>query len=106
MHIQKGSIIVEDTGYGTAWQNPDGRLFVMFSGCNEAYEITADEAVDGRLVSVDCTIEQTLGSWGPTQEFRRYLENRTEERKGVTAYFSMFGGKYHPWKKHQPMGLL
>ena len=105
-YIQKGSIIVENTGYGTAWQNTDGRLFVMFSGCNEAYEITADEAVDGRLISVDCTIEQTLGSWGPTQEFRRYLENRTEERKGVTAYFSMFGGEDHPWKKHQPMGPL
>jgi len=107
-YIQKGSIIVENTGYGTAWQNTDGRLFVMFYGSNKAYEITADEAVDGRLVSVDCTIEQTLGSWGPTQDFRRYLEKRTEEREGVRAYFSTFGGsrKDHPWQKHQPMGPL
>ena len=69
---------------------------------DDVYEITADETVE----QFGYTLVQTLGSWGPTQEFRRYLENRTEERKGVTAYFSMFGGKYHPWKKHQPMGLL
>ena len=82
-YITKGSTIVENTGYGAAWENTDGRMFVMFSGCNEAYEITEDEIVE----QLNYTLEQTLGSWGPTQNFRRYLEDRTEKKGGVTAFF-------------------
>ena len=82
-YMTKGSTIVEKTSYGAAWKNTDGRMFVKFSGCNEAYEITEDEIVE----LSNYTLEQTLGSWGPTQEFRRYLEERTEKRGGVTAFF-------------------
>ena len=85
-YMTKGSTIVESTSYGTAWKNTDGRLFVNFTGCNEAYEITEDEIVE----LSNYTLEQTLGSWGPTQEFRRYLEERTEKRGGVTAFFDKF----------------
>lgn len=82
-YMTKGSTIVEHTGYGIAWKNANGRLFVMFSGSHSAYEITANETVE----QLDYTLVQTLGSWGPTQDFRRYLENRTEEKGGMTAFF-------------------
>ena len=93
-YMEKGSTIVEKTGYGTAWKNTDGRLFVMFSGSNEAYEIGLEE-LDLAPIGRDdqypnYTLEQTLGSWGPTQQFRRYLVERTEIMDGVTAFFDKF----------------
>lgn len=84
IHMTKGSTIVENTGYGAAWKNTDGRLFVMFSGCNEAYEIGLEEHA---RACPNYTLEQTLGSWGPTQRLRRYLVERTEIMNGVTAFF-------------------
>jgi len=63
--------ILRETGYGTAWKD-NGRMFVKFTGSDRIYEITEGECER----AVDCTIEQTLGSWGPTQELSRYLKNR------------------------------
>ena len=86
-YMEKGSTIVEKTEYGTAWKNTDGRLFVMFSGSNEAYEIGLEEHA---RACPNYTLEQTLGSWGQTQKLHRYLVERTEIMDGVTAFFDKF----------------
>jgi len=69
--MREGSTIVSDTGYGIAWEH-HGRMFVSFSGSDTVYETTENETVD----QFNYTLVQTLGSWGPTQEFRRYLESK------------------------------
>ena len=63
--------ILSETGYGKAWED-NGQIFVTFTGSDHIYEITESESER----AVDCTVEQALGSWGPTQELRQYLENR------------------------------
>ena len=74
IHMTEGSTLVRNTAYGSAWKDTNGRMFVMFFGDDdEVYEITDNEPVE----QIDCTIEQTLGSWGPTQEFHRYLLDRS-----------------------------
>ena len=77
-YIEDGSTIVRNSGYGVVWKQPDGRTFVVFYNRNDdntVFETTANETVE----QFGYTLSQTLGSWGPTQNFRRYLESRTRK---------------------------
>jgi len=62
--------VLVKTAYGEAWKE-NGETYVRFHNNELVYKIR-----EGEIVETGYTLEQTLGSWGPTQDLRMYLENR------------------------------
>lgn len=71
-YMSKEGEIVVKTAYGAVWKEGT-RFYATFTG-HDGYpwEISEDETVE----HLGYTLQQTFGSWGPTQEFRRHLEER------------------------------
>ena len=73
--------VIVDTGYGTAWKENDEspwdnsltfvQFFYRFGSRNLSYNIT--ELDLSKAIGHD-DLTKVLGSWGPSNKLRRYLE--------------------------------
>ena len=70
--------VIVDTGYGTAWKENDEIKvkFASMSGIPTVYDITNLNLSYALGTTFPLTIRQVLGSWGPSNELKRFLEKR------------------------------
>jgi len=73
--------VIVDTGYGTAWKEID-EIFVEFASMypHQVYNITKLDLSKAIGYNVPLTISQVLGSWGPSNKLRMFLEKRMAVR--------------------------
>ena len=70
--------VIVDTGYGTAWKEND-KIKVKFASMytdQPVYNITDLDLSAAIGYNFPLTIRQVLGSWGPSNELKMFLEKR------------------------------
>ena len=70
--------VIVDTGYGTAWKEND-EIKVKFASMytdQPVYNITDLDLSAAIGYNFPLTIRQVLGSWGPSNELKMFLEKR------------------------------
>jgi len=70
--------LIIKTGYGTAWKENDEIKvkFASMSGIPTVYNITDLDLSAAIGYNFPLTIRQVLGSWGPSNELKMFLEKR------------------------------
>ena len=70
--------LIIKTGYGTAWKENDEIKvkFASMSGIPTVYNITDLDLSAAIGYNFPLTIRQVLGSWGPSNDLKRFLEKR------------------------------